>query len=68
MKLIFIGESIKTIDRLSGNTLLNEYPSIPWHDIMAMRDVIVHHYLEMDAEIVFATIKNDLPVLDKVLH
>ena len=32
-----------------------------------MRDIIVHHYFEIDAEIVFQTIDDDLPLLRDVL-
>ena len=67
MKLIFIGESIKTIDRLSKGELFPLFPSIPWRDIMKLRDVIAHHYFKIDADIVFSTIKDDLYPLNEVL-
>ena len=31
-----------------------------------MRDIIVHHYFEVDAEVVFETVRKDLPLLKKV--
>ena len=34
MKLIFIGESVKTIDKLSEGELFPLYPVIPWKEIM----------------------------------
>ena len=40
MKLIFIGESVKTIDKLSEGELFPLYPVIPWKEIMKLRDVI----------------------------
>lgn len=67
MKLIFIGESVKTIDRLSDGKLFPLYPSIPWKEIMKLRDVIAHHYFKIDVVIVFATIKDDLPLLLETL-
>lgn len=67
MKLIFIGESIKTIDRLSKGELFPLFPSIPWRDIMKLRDVIAHHYFKIDADIVFSTIKEDLYPLNETL-
>ena len=48
MKLIFIGESVKTIDKLSEGELFSLYPVIPWKEIMKLRDVIAHHYLKID--------------------
>ena len=67
MKLIEIGESVKKLDRLTNKDLLKNYPSVDWKGVMAMRDIIVHHYFEIDAEIVFQTIHDDLPLLRDVL-
>ena len=67
MKLIAIGESEKKLDRLTNKDLLKNYPSVDWKGVMAMRDIIVHHYFEIDAEIVFQTIHDDLPLLRDVL-
>lgn len=57
MKLIFIGESIKSIDKLSDGALFLNYPLIPWKSIMKMRDVIAHHYFKIDADVIFETVK-----------
>ena len=67
MKLIFIGESIKNIDKISKRTLLSHYPSIPWREIMKQRDLIAHHYFRIDADSIYTTIKEDLPYLLEVL-
>ena len=68
MKLIFIGESIKTIDKISKGEFLSLYPSIPWSSIMKQRDLIAHHYLRIDADSIYATINQDLPILLDVLQ
>lgn len=67
MKLIFIGESIKSIDKLSEGVLFLKYPLIPWKSIMKMRDIIAHHYFKIDAEVIFETIKKDLNPLREAL-
>ncbi|HJF69860.1 MAG TPA: DUF86 domain-containing protein [Butyricimonas virosa] len=67
MKLIAIGESVKKLDRLTNKDLLRNYSTVDWKGVMAMRDIIVHHYFEIDAEIVFQTIHDDLPLLREVL-
>lgn len=67
MKLIFLGESVKSIDKLSKGELFPSYPSIPWREIMKLRDMIAHHYFKIDVEIVFSTIKDDLGLLSEVL-
>lgn len=33
-----------------------------------MRDIIAHHYFDLDAEIVYDVIKNDLPQLRETLE
>lgn len=30
---------------------------------MGMRDIIAHHYFDIDAEVVFDVMKNDLPMV-----
>ena len=67
MKLIFIGESIKNIDKISKGTLLSKYPTIPWKEIMKQRDLIAHQYFRIDADSIHSTIKEDLPYLLDVL-
>lgn len=63
MKLIAVGESIKRLDKITAGRLLPQYPDIPWRDIMGMRDIIVHHYFEVDADVVFATVRENIPPL-----
>ena len=62
-----IGESVKTIDKLSEGELFSLYPVIPWKEIMKLRDVIAHHYLKIDVDIVYSTMKEDLPLLQATL-
>ena len=38
-------------------------PQIPWKEIVGMRSKVVHDYLNVDEDIVWQTIKNDLPPL-----
>lgn len=63
MKLIAIGESVKNLDKLTERKLLVNYPQISWREIMGMRDVIVHHYFEVDAYVIFATVRENVPPL-----
>ena len=67
MKLIFMGESVKTIDRLSAGKLFPLFPSIPWKEIMKLRDIIAHHYFKIDVDVINSTIKEDLPPLQDAL-
>ena len=67
MCFIVIGEEIKRIDKYSNKQLLPMYPSIQWKRVMGMRDRIVHGYFNIDIDIVFDALKNDIPPLLEVL-
>lgn len=62
-----IGESIKSLDKITNKELLLWYPQIQWKQVMRMRDIIVHHYFDVDAEQIFKTLKEDIPMLLSVL-
>lgn len=68
MKLIASGESIKNLDKLTAGNLLVYYPQIPWREVMGMRDIIVHHYFEVDADVIFNTVQESIPPLLEVLE
>ena len=38
-------------------------PSIPWREIVGMRNRLVHAYFEIDLRLVWDTVLNDLPAL-----
>ncbi len=67
MNLIAIGESVKGLDKLTHGELLPKYPDVYWNGVMRMRDKIAHHYFELDAEVVFCTIKEDIPLTAKAI-
>ena len=68
MLLIAIGEGVKGVDKLTDKKLLSFYPEMDWKGVMGMRDIIAHHYFDLDAEIVYDVIKHDLPKLKDVLE
>lgn len=61
MLLIAVGESIKGIDKLTNKELLTQFPEVDWKGAMGIRDIIAHHYFDLDAEIVYNVIKKNLP-------
>ena len=67
MKLSAVGESIKNMDKITNHELLSKYSVIPWKNVMGVRDFIVHHYFEVDADVIFSICKNDVPVLLSVI-
>lgn len=58
-----VGEGFKSIDKLTDGLLLPLYPSIPWKEVKGIRDKIAHSYFDIDADIIFESVKNDLPEL-----
>ena len=67
MQLINIGEALKQIDKITGKTLLVNYSAIEWKKVMGMRDIITHHYFDIDAETVFTVCEEHIPELKKVI-
>jgi uncharacterized protein with HEPN domain len=63
MKLTAIGESVKNLDKITNYKLLSNYPEIPWKNVMGIRDIIVHHYFDVDAEEIYRICKEDIPTL-----
>jgi len=60
MRLIAMGEEVKKLDKNSNKTLLINYPSVPWKNLMGLRDIIAHQYFEVDAMQIFNIIHNDI--------
>lgn len=54
-----IGEAVKNL----SNELRNKYPIVPWNKIAGIRDRIVHKYFDVDLNIIWDVINNDLQIL-----
>jgi uncharacterized protein with HEPN domain len=67
MLLIAVGESIKGIDKDTNKQLLPLYPEVDWKGAMGIRDIIAHHYFDIDGDTVLDVIKSDLPPLLETL-
>jgi len=67
MQLIASGESLKNLDRITRGKLLSNYPQVDWKGAKGMRDVITHHYFDLDAEAVYDVCKKDIPRLIQTL-
>ena len=68
MNLIALGESVKNLDKMTNGELLALYPEVYWKGIMRIRDKIAHHYFDIDAEIVLATLKKDISPLSRTIN
>lgn len=58
-----IGEGIKKIDRLAPGFLETESPDTPWREIKGLRDHVAHGYFDLDADIIFNVVKEEIPLL-----
>lgn len=69
MLLIAIGESLKNLDKVTESKLLPTYPSIPWKQVKGMRDIISHHYFDVDPAQVLWIVTNEInPLKAAIKH
>ncbi len=68
MMIIAIGESLKKIDKITDHKLLSRYPEIDWEGAKGMRDIITHHYFDIDAEEIFWVCKYQIKPLSDTIE
>ena len=68
MNLIALGETVKGVDKQTNGQLLINYPDVYWRGVMGMRDKISHHYFEIDTDVVFRTLEEDIPKMKPVIE
>jgi uncharacterized protein with HEPN domain len=57
--LQIIGEAASSL----SSDLMNRYSSVPWAQIVAFRNVVVHEYFRVSLNLVWAIVQNNLPPL-----
>ena len=57
--LSVIGEAAKNIPE----EVKRKYPQIPWREIIGMRNKVMHEYFGVEEQVLWKTIKDDIPVL-----
>lgn len=67
MQLIAIGESLKNVDKITDAKLLVKYPDINWKAAKGIRDIITHHYFDLDAEAIYDVCENNIEPLLKTI-
>lgn len=56
-----IGEAASRI----SSDLTERYPSVPWRQVVGMRNRVVHDYFEVDLDILWVAVTVDVPSLAK---
>jgi uncharacterized protein with HEPN domain len=67
MRLQVIGESVRKIQKMNPS-FLELYSDIEWDKIARFRDLVSHHYQQVDHEIVYDICKVHIPRLKDALH
>jgi uncharacterized protein with HEPN domain len=68
MLLIAIGESLKNLDKTTEGKLLPLYPDVPWKNVKGLRDIIAHHYFDVDAAQILWIVKNEIGPLKTAIQ
>jgi uncharacterized protein with HEPN domain len=68
MQLIAIGESLKNIDKITDKKLLEKYPQVDWRGAKGIRDIISHHYFDLDAEEIYFVCDTKLDTLTETIE
>ena len=67
-RFAIIGEASRRI----SDKMKSAYPDVAWHEMIGMRNAIIHEYDDIDMVIVWDTAKKDIPAListiEKVLN
>ena len=67
MPIIAIGDGLKKIDKITNGELLLKYPQVDWKGAKGMRDIISHHYFNIDAEEIFWVCEHQLQPLSDTI-
>ena len=67
MQLIAIGEGLKNFDKVTNNSVLPNYPEVEWKKAKGLRDIISHHYFDINAEAIFLVCKDHIPSLGETI-
>jgi uncharacterized protein with HEPN domain len=62
--LQILGEAVRGL----STELRADYPEVPWSEIIGMRNILVHDYFDVDQDIVWSVVEDDLPKLRRSLE
>ena len=62
--LEIVGEAANQV----SEKYMKDHPEIPWRNMVSLRNRLVHGYFDVDLDIVWDTVKSDLPPLIEQLR
>ena len=62
--LRIVGEAARQV----SSETRQQYPAIPWRDIIGMRNRLVHEYFDINYDVIWQTVTAELPNLVEVLE
>jgi len=61
-----IGEAVTQLQKVDPD-FTAAHPNIPWDVMRGMRNIVIHEYFGVDPNVVWKTVRNDLPpLIDKI--
>jgi uncharacterized protein with HEPN domain len=65
--LEIIGEACSNVHRVSPK-LVAKHPEVPWGSAIGNRNALVHGYFSVDMQLVWNTLKHDLPAFELAIR
>jgi uncharacterized protein with HEPN domain len=62
--LAIIGEAARHIPQ----SVRVSYPQLPWKEMVGMRNIVAHEYFGVDNNVIWRTVKEDLPSLQAAVQ
>ena len=63
-QLEIIGEAVRALP----SDVRDLAPEIPWIKIVGMRNILIHGYFEVDTDVVWDAVRNDIPSLKQQIY
>lgn len=63
-QLQIIGEAVRGLPQ----EVCDLAPEIPWVKIIGMRNILVHGYFDIDTDVVWDAVVNDIPAIKPAIH
>ena len=64
MDITILGEAASRVSEAAREQL----PAVPWDEIIGMRNRLIHAYFDVNLDIVWETVQNDVPRLISLIE